>query len=395
MIVRQVLFWVHLVAGVIAGLAIGVMCFTGTTLAFQKQLIDWADADARRIAAPAADAPRLSLEELARRLRENKPGARPTAIVVSNDARSAVAFSLGRDATLYVNPFTGEIAPAPTRVRSFLRSMEDWHRWLGRSGDHRPIGKTINGVCNAAFLLLAVTGLYLWFPRSWSWRSVRAVSLFNWRLTGRARDFNWHNTIGLWCAPALIILTLTALPMSFQWANALIYKITRSQLPPVNAGGGAPALQASAPTPDAAPLSYEALIDAAQKFVPKWSSVTIRLPAGDAAKQQPGRRPAVSLAVRPQDASPRFETVQVTLNPYTGGMLRFENYSGASKGRKMRSWSRFLHTGEALGIGGQFVAGVASLGGCFLVYTGFALAARRFFGRRLPAPGTPDQPRGR
>ena len=40
-------------------------------------------------------------------------------------------------------------------------------------------------------------------------------------LTGRARDWNWHNTVGFWCAPVLIILTLTALPISFRWAAEL------------------------------------------------------------------------------------------------------------------------------------------------------------------------------
>ncbi|WNZ58636.1 PepSY domain-containing protein [Myxococcus sp. MxC21-1] len=43
---------------------------------------------------------------------------------------------------------------------------------------------------------------------------------------------------------------------------------------------------------------------------------------------------------------------------------------------------RFLHTGEALGLLGQLVAAIASLGGVFLVYTGFALSWRRFFSRR-------------
>jgi uncharacterized iron-regulated membrane protein len=40
---------------------------------------------------------------------------------------------------------------------------------------------------------------------------------------------------------------------------------------------------------------------------------------------------------------------------------------------------RFLHTGEALGWPGKLLAALASLGGAFLVWTGFALAWRRFF----------------
>ena len=50
---------------------------------------------------------------------------------------------------------------------------------------------------------------------------------------------------------------------------------------------------------------------------------------------------------------------------------------------------RFAHTGEVLGLPGQFVAGLVSLGGVILVYTGFALSYRRFVAwcarRRRPA----------
>jgi cytochrome c peroxidase len=44
----------------------------------------------------------------------------------------------------------------------------------------------------------------------------------------------------------------------------------------------------------------------------------------------------------------------------------------------------FFHTGQALGWPGQLVAGLACLGSCFLIYTGFALAWRRFFHRKSP-----------
>jgi uncharacterized iron-regulated membrane protein len=38
---------------------------------------------------------------------------------------------------------------------------------------------------------------------------------------------------------------------------------------------------------------------------------------------------------------------------------------------------RFLHTGEALGVGGQTLAGIVSLTSTLMVWTGLALAWRR------------------
>jgi len=51
-------------------------------------------------------------------------------------------------------------------------------------------------------------------------------------------------------------------------------------------------------------------------------------------------------------------------------------------GQRTRRWLRFIHTGEAYGLAGQTVAGLASLAACLLVATGLALAWRRL--RPLP-----------
>ena len=55
--------------------------------------------------------------------------------------------------------------------------MTDWHRWLGATGEGRATGRMITGACNLAFLFLVVSGFYLWFPRTWTWRQFRAVDL--------------------------------------------------------------------------------------------------------------------------------------------------------------------------------------------------------------------------
>lgn len=398
---RKVLFWLHLITGIIAGLAIAVMCVTGVILSFEKQLIGWAERDVRLIAPPEPTATRLTLSEMAQRVEAARPNTRPSSIAVSANANSAVAFTFGRDDAAYINPFTGEIrTPPSTRMREFMRSATEWHRWLALSEQSRPVGKMINGVCNAAFCILAVSGLYLWLPRTWSWRGVRAVASLNWRLTGKARDFNWHNSIGLWSAPILIVLTLTALPMSFRWANNLVYQLAGEQ-PPVQGPGtpAGPALDIAKPSNDARPLGRDAMLAIVQTQLPTWQEITFRLSnsrirenapsQGSTANAAPERRPSgpqpTTITVKTSGAWPRTATTTVTLNPFTGDVLRTETFGDQSVGRRFRVWTRFLHTGEALGWPGQLVAGLATLGGCFLVYTGFALSWRRFFQRSTPS----------
>jgi len=66
------------------------------------------------------------------------------------------------------------------------------------------------------------------------------------------------------------------------------------------------------------------------------------------------------------------------LDPVTAEVVRWEPFEGQNMGRRLRAWVRPLHTGEAAGLVGQTVALVASAGGAVLVWTGIALAWRRF-----------------
>jgi uncharacterized iron-regulated membrane protein len=73
----------------------------------------------------------------------------------------------------------------------------------------------------------------------------------------------------------------------------------------------------------------------------------------------------------------RFARSTLALDPRTGAAVRWEPYGAGGGGRRVRSWMRFLHTGEALGLGGQIAAALACVGGGFLVVTGISLALRR------------------
>jgi uncharacterized iron-regulated membrane protein len=379
---RKFIFWSHLAAGLIAGISIAIMCFTGVLLAFEKDIVAWAERDARRVGAPEGAAA-LSIDELRTSVRESHPEMHSPTITLQNDQSAAVSFAAGRDAAHYANPYTGELrTPNSTSMHDFMHVMEDWHRVLAIGGDNRPVGKVINGVCNLAFCALAITGLYLWWPRNLSWAGVKAVAIFNWRLAGRARDFNWHNSIGLWCAPVLIVLTLTAVPISFRWGGTLIEKLA----------GTAPqsAVPAIPPPADGArAISYDTIIARAKLEVPDWARMTIRSTSPQRGRPERTEGPAtpepITVAIVEPRSWPRTATTTLTFDPFTGELLKREGFADLPAARQVRSWTRFLHTGEALGTIGQIVAGLATLGGLFLVYTGFALSWRRFFGKRAPA----------
>ena len=65
-VLRRVLFWSHLVCGVVAGIVILIMCVTGVALTYQKEMQWWADTRHYR-AAPAAGATRAGVDQHPRR----------------------------------------------------------------------------------------------------------------------------------------------------------------------------------------------------------------------------------------------------------------------------------------------------------------------------------------
>ena len=207
MTLRTAVFWLHLATGLTAGSVILVMSVTGVLLAFEPQLVERAERDLWRAAPPTVDAPRLPLAAVVAGAPAGAGIERATTVTLRPDPRSSVRVGFGRDGAVFMNPYTGAVVGPGSRTHDVLHAVEDWHRWLGS----RDLGRPITGACNLAFLGLPLSGLYLWWPRAWSRSAVRAVTVLDVGLRGRARDFNWHNAFGFWCAPILVVLTLTGL----------------------------------------------------------------------------------------------------------------------------------------------------------------------------------------
>src|SRR6185369_530194 len=97
----------------------------------------------------------------------------PASLTLQAEPTAAASFSLGREGVLYVNPYTGEaLGEGSKGVRAFFQTVTDWHRWLGTRGEGRVTGRAVTGACNAAFLVLAMSGLFLWWPKNWTRKSL-------------------------------------------------------------------------------------------------------------------------------------------------------------------------------------------------------------------------------
>jgi uncharacterized iron-regulated membrane protein len=247
-------------------------------------------------------------------------------------------------------------------VRAFFSRVKDLHQRVAFAGVRHESLRSVKDAANLLFAFLIVSGIVLWVPRQWRASNLRAAALFRFRLNGRARDWNWHNVAGFWCAIPLLIVSVTGTVMAYGWANDLLYRLSGTPVP-------------KAPEERRAATSVEdltvldALLPIARAQDNHWQSISIRLP--QAADK------AVSFTI-----DDRLDNQQSGRNLLTlsrqGKIVRWEPFASMPKGRRWRIYVRFLHTGELFGVAGQTVIFFSTLALLVLVWTGISLSLRRF-----------------
>jgi len=380
---RKTFFWLHLTAGVVAGLVILIMSVTGVLLAFEKQVISFAERDLRAAASDAERAP-LPVSQLIAAATAAAPDGKPSNVVVKSDRFAPATIAFGRERTLFVDPYNATVlGDGAVRVRGFFEANKSLHRWLAMKGEARDRGKAITGAANLAFLFIVFSGLVIWIPRRFTRTAFRNATLFRRGLRGRARDFSWHHVLGIWSFVPLVAIVFSAVVISYPWASKLVYQAFGSTPPKQQeAGGGGPKGGASL---DAAAIDslFTAARAEASRVAPEWKSLSLRLPVSP-------KGPATFALDEGNGARPDKRS-QLLLDPKTARVTEHKTYAQQEAGQQARAWLRWIHTGEAGGLLGQFVAMLASAAAVVLVYTGLALALRRLVRTFRGTPASSQQ----
>jgi len=365
---RKVIFWLHLAAGVLAGIFIFVMCVTGALLSFESNILEYAEREMRVVEVPSESQNRLPVQELVAKVLAEKPNAKPSNITLQTDKTASATVALGREGQVFINPYTGAIIGEGAKGwRGFFRVVEDAHRWLALSGGRRNVGKSINDAANLLFLFLAISGVYIWLPRRLNWKHFKAATVFRSKVKGKARDFNWHTVIGFWTSPMLIILTLTGVVISYQWAGNLVYTLTGNEVPQ----------QQQAP-PNVPNQQAEQLFVLPENLNDLWTKAETHTPYKTISLRLPIAKDSAVFTIEEGIYWNIFARSTLTIDAKSAEVAKWESYGEQNSGRQLRSWIRFTHTGETGGIIGQFIGFLACVGGAFLVWTGISLALRRF-----------------
>jgi uncharacterized iron-regulated membrane protein len=413
--VRTVLFWMHLSCGVAAGIVILLMSVTGVLLTYQRQMQWWADTrhyhasppdddgSGRRSVPHVGSLTRLPAAAIVDAARQTDPDAEVASITLRSEPDSPAAVAVGTR-TIYVNPYTAHAYGEGTGagLRAFFSEVVVWHRYLAMSGDSRPTGKAVTGAANLLFLFIVLSGIYLWWPRIWTWTQLRNVLWFRRGVTSKARDFNWHHVLGFWSALPLALVVYSGVVISYPWATNMVYRAAGEEPPAPargrGAGPGGRGTAAAAPSardggrgarastsgggaapvagvPGLAwPVDLDAALAAAAAYEPDWRILSLRVPADI-------DTPVAVTVDRGDGGQPHLRGT-LTLDAATLRVQSVDGFSTQTPGRRARSFLRFAHTGEVGGLAGQTIAGLVSAAGAVLVYTGLALTLRRFLAWR-------------
>jgi uncharacterized iron-regulated membrane protein len=349
-LVRRVLFQVHLWLGVIAGLYILLVCVTGAALVFR---IDMQRALHPDLFTPSAAAPQADPVAIIDSVARAYPGERVSGVDAPTTGRPtylAYTSSGDRFRTLLLDPATatmlGELADT-----TFVRTLQDLHFDLlgGRTG------RIVNGAGAIVLSLMCLTGLVIWWPGRSNWQRSLVV---DWRRKGRRVLWDLHSAIGFWTAAFVLMWAVTgvyfAFPAAFRATVNRISPITSVQIPQSGARNGRE------------PLTWRVLVDTAMRHAPGQHVARVVLPSSETAAFLVQFSP-----IRPTPLGADLHSVY--LDQYSGAKVSPAAEPAQTLGDMVMAWAAPLHVGNFAGDGIRVTWLLLGLAPPLLFVTGFTM----------------------
>lgn len=375
MTTRNVLFQIHWLLGITAGIVLALVGVTGGLLSFENELLKAWNPGVISVEARATP---LAPDALVARIREQRPDDRIQSLALSRTATDAarVGFAPAKGAargpggrgprgeSRYVDPYSGQLLGKP-RGEGFFRVTMQLHRWLALDD----VGKQVVAFSTVALIFFCLSGLYLRWPRRW--RSLRTWLALDWRQKGRNFLWHLHSIVGTWVLVAYLVMSFTGLWWSYgwyrdavnRWADMPSQQQSRGEGP---RAGGARGENGGERKP--AEVDIAAAWVAFQQQVPAWSTATLQWP-----------REGNGLQFRYLDADPAHERANNTLelDPATLAVSKHERYDERPWKQKIAGSMFALHRGSFFGIGGVILFMIASLAMPLFAITGWMLYLER------------------
>ena len=221
---KRLLRNIHLWLSIPTGIIISLVCFSGAMLVFEKELTETIDSEVYFV--NETNSTPLPLQVLMEKVEQTLPDSVSiTGLTISSDPSRAYQVSLSkpRRASIYLNPYTGEVTGGSNRL-PFFHTMFRLHRWLlGLASVPNGIawGKLLTG-CSTLFLVfILLSGLLMWLTN----RHKSLMDSLVIRVSKGWRRF-WHDLHvggGIYATVFLLAMALMGLTWSFSWYRNAFY----------------------------------------------------------------------------------------------------------------------------------------------------------------------------
>lgn len=217
----------HLWLSVPVGILISVICLSGALLVFEQEITRVLRPGIYWVEVPAGAQP-LQPSLLAERIREQVPDSLHLAsLQIPGDRRSAwmAGFKETGRRMLSVNPYTGEVS-GWAETPGFFQTMRKLHRWMmdpPASKGRKSVGKVVVGVSTLVMVVILVSGLVIWVPRSR--KGLRSRLKVSCRNGWRRFWYDSHVVLGFYATLLLLVMALTGLTWSFGWYRSAAYAL--------------------------------------------------------------------------------------------------------------------------------------------------------------------------
>lgn len=359
---RKLIFNTHMAVGLCAALFLAVMGITGAFLAYEYEIDRLLNPKLFIVAPRGERLPLTALMDVARR-------AHPSATITVLDLaalahnRGDVSYQLDvveRGKTepthVFIDPYTGQILGERNGV-GFPALVHEFHSnlLLGRTG------KLITTTLSVGMVVLAITGLVLWWPRKLLRLSFRSSAVrFN---------FDLHNTVGSCMSLFILLFGLTGIGIHV--ADELAPAVDHMIGAPIQHEPSVVSQPAPAGTPTISPDAAEAI---AAKEMPGARVVWIKLPQGP----HDGYRVRLKFPEDRQTLGRSYAHV----DQFSGKVLWSQSTRETAAGtRYFKFWNREVHNGTAFGRWFQVVAAITGLAVPVLAITGPIIWYRKNRGR--------------
>ncbi|AUC80750.1 PepSY domain-containing protein [Lacinutrix sp. Bg11-31] len=219
---KKILFQLHKILGLATGLVVFIVAITGCCWAFKEEIESLYD-DYKKVAPQnESNLTPTEAKELTKKIFPNN-SVHGTIFGKNDDAIEVIFYDAEPEfyQSVFLNPYSGEIIQIDDHLSGFFAFILKGHMRLWLPKD---IGEQVVGVSILIFLLIIISGFFLWLPKKR--KNLKQRLKFDWKKTTRwkRKNFDLHTVIGFYVCSLALIIAFTGSMMSYDWLQYVVYK---------------------------------------------------------------------------------------------------------------------------------------------------------------------------